>query len=124
MVIDFASTTAALADRPWMDWVRTYRAHARGGHPLEELGIQDITVEVAIDQLAAVRPPDEVRSQAQFLAAHGLDDLVDEGRRTWRERAAEGDLEAMRGRSRVTEAEALTDPSGLGAFRVLEWTQP
>ena len=27
----------------------------------------------------------------------------------------------MRARSRVTEAEALLDPAGLGAFRVLEW---
>ena len=27
----------------------------------------------------------------------------------------------MKARSRVNEAEALTDPSGLGAFRVLEW---
>ena len=28
---------------------------------------------------------------------------------------------SLRARSRVREAEALTDPSGLGAFRVLEW---
>ena len=32
-----------------------------------------------------------------------------------------GDLAALRPRSRVGEAEALTDPTGLGAFRVLEW---
>ena len=32
-----------------------------------------------------------------------------------------GDLEAVKARSRVGEAEALLDPSGLGAFRVLEW---
>ena len=31
------------------------------------------------------------------------------------------DLEALRARSRVSEAEALLDPAGLGAFRVLEW---
>jgi hypothetical protein len=28
----------------------------------------------------------------------------------------------VRARSRITEAEALLDPAGLGAFRVLEWT--
>ena len=36
-------------------------------------------------------------------------------------RAGVGDLAALRARSRVREAEALTDPSGLGAFAVLEW---
>jgi len=35
-----------------------------------------------------------------------------------------GDLEALKHRSRVTEVEALTDPAGLGAFRVLEWVLP
>ena len=46
---------------------------------------------------------------------------MDEGRRTWQERAHLGDLEAVRARSRITEAEALLDPTGLGAFQVLEW---
>src|SRR5204863_494423 len=32
-----------------------------------------------------------------------------------------GDLEALKHRSRIAEAEALCDPSGLGGFRVLEW---
>ena len=71
---------------------------------------------MALDQLAAVQEPDAVRSQAQFLALHGLDDLVAEGRRVWAERAGVGDLAAVRARSRVREAEALTDPAGLGAF--------
>jgi len=83
--------------------------------------MQDITCEVAIDQLAAVREPDRVSAQAAFLRVHGIDLLVEEGRRVWRERAAVGDLEAVRARSRVRESEALLDPSGLGAFRVLEW---
>ena len=121
VVIDYADTTANLAQRPVDAWLRTYRHHERGGPPFEDLGTQDITVEVAVDQLAAVRPPDHERSQAEFLAAHGIDELVEGGRLIWQERAHLGDLEAIRGRSRVTEAEALTDPSGLGAFRVLEW---
>ena len=41
--------------------------------------------------------------------------------RAWQERAHIGDLEALRHRGRVTEAGALIDPTGLGAFRVLEW---
>jgi SAM-dependent MidA family methyltransferase len=119
VALDYASTTAALAPRPWTEWVRTYRGHGRGAHPLEALGTQDITCEVAIDQLP---PPAFDRSQAEWLQEHGIDELVDEGRRTWAERAAIGDLAAVRARSRVTEAEALLDPTGLGAFRVLEWT--
>jgi SAM-dependent MidA family methyltransferase len=118
VVFDYAATTAALARRPWAEWVRTYRAHAPGQPPLSSLGHQDITCEVAVDQLA---PPARDRSQADWLRAHGIDALVEEGRRTWRERASIGDLQAIRARSRVTEAEALLDPAGLGGFRVLEW---
>ena len=124
VVIDYADTTAAMAERPMGEWLRTYREHERGGDPFQDLGTQDITVEVAVDQLVAVRPPDHDRTQAEFLAAHGIDDLVEEGRRVWEERAHLGDLEAVRARSRITEAEALTDPAGLGAFRVLEWVNP
>jgi hypothetical protein len=47
--------------------------------------------------------------------------LVDEGRRFWEEHASAPDLTALRMRSRISEAEALTDPSGLGAFLVAEW---
>jgi SAM-dependent MidA family methyltransferase len=88
---------------------------------MDHLGEQDITVEVAVDQLP---PPDHDTAQADWLRRWGIDDLVEEGRRTWAERAHLGDLEAIRGRSRVGEAEALTDPTGMGAFRVLEWARP
>ncbi len=121
VVIDYADTTPNLARRPWTEWVRTYRSHGRGGHPLSDLGDQDVTCEVAVDQLAGVRHPVGECRQAEFLAAFGLEELVDEGRRRWHERAAIGDLAALAARSRVTEAAALTDPAGLGAFRVLEW---
>ncbi len=121
IAVDYASTTADLAQRPWLEWVRTYRQQTRGEHPLADLGGQDITCEVAMDQLAAVEPPARVRRQADWLADLGLDELVEDGRRTWSERAHIGDLEAVRGRSRIGEAEALTDPNGLGAFRVMEW---
>jgi SAM-dependent MidA family methyltransferase len=121
VVVDYASTTAELARRPLDEWLRTYREHERGAAPFEALGEQDITIEVCVDQLARVRPPTDERSQVEFLRVHGLAGLVEEGRQTWHERAHIGDLEAIRGRSRITEAEALTDPDGLGAFRVIEW---
>jgi SAM-dependent MidA family methyltransferase len=120
-VVDYATTTADMAARSPSEWLRTYRGHARGGALLDDLGAQDVTCEVAVDQLALVRPPSSDTSQDEWLRIHGLDDLVDEARRTWAERAHRGDLAALAARSRVTEAEALTDRSGLGAFRVLEW---
>jgi SAM-dependent MidA family methyltransferase len=121
VVFDYATTTPSIVVRPVHEWVRTYRGHQRGGPPLESLGQQDITCEVCTDQLARVRRPAVDRTQAEFLVAFGLVELVEEGRRVWHERAHIGDLEALRGRSRVREAEALTDPGGLGAFRALEW---
>jgi SAM-dependent MidA family methyltransferase len=121
VVVDYADTTAGMAARPWTEWVRTYRDHGRGGHPLAHLGEQDVTCEVAVDQLARVRPPSADRAQAEFLAAHGLEELAGQARQAWRERAHVGDLQALRWRSRAGEAAALADPAGLGAFRVLEW---
>jgi hypothetical protein len=107
-----------MAARPWTDWLRTYRGHERGGHPLDAAGEQDITCEVAVDQL---RAPTSNRSQAEWLAALGMADLVDAARAHWQARAHVGDLDALGARSRVTEADALADTGGLGAFRVLEW---
>jgi SAM-dependent MidA family methyltransferase len=119
VAVDYGATTDELSRRPWSDWVRTYRGHHRGSHPLVDLGLQDITCEVAIDQLP---PPVADLTQAGWLRRHGIGQLVDEGRAVWRERAAIGDLAAIRARSRVPESEALLDPEGLGSFRVLEWT--
>lgn len=119
VVIDYAAaTTAELATRPWREWLRTYRGHERGGHYLAEPGDQDVTSEVALDQLPA---PDSVMTQADWLRRHGIESLVDEGKRYWQEHAARPDLTAMRMRSRVSEAEALLDTGGLGAFTVCEW---
>jgi SAM-dependent MidA family methyltransferase len=121
VVLDYTASTPDLAARPMGEWLRTYSSHARGGPPLDWPGSQDITVEVPLDQLARVRTPDRLTSQAEFLARHGMDELVEEGRRVWDQRAATGDLSALRARSRVREAEALSDLSGLGGFSVVEW---
>jgi SAM-dependent MidA family methyltransferase len=121
LAIDYADDTASLAGRPWTEWLRTYRAHGRGGDPLEDPGTQDVTCEVATDQLARIRRPERDRAQSEWLADLGIDDLTEAARAAWQERAHIGDLEALKHRSRVNEAAALTDPTGLGAFRVLEW---
>ena len=76
---------------------------------------------MAWDQLARTRPPTQLRTQADFLRAHGLEELVETARRRWHEGASRADLDALAARSRVTEADALVDPAGLGRFCVLEW---
>ncbi|MFM8958321.1 MAG: hypothetical protein ACKOJH_13075, partial [Actinomycetota bacterium] len=58
---------------------------------------------------------------AEFLRAYGIEALVEEGRTAWQQSAAQPDLVAMTMRSRVSEAAALLDPNGLGAFSVVEW---
>jgi SAM-dependent MidA family methyltransferase len=121
VVVDYADRSPALARRPWREWVRTYAAHGRGGDPLDRPGSCDITCEVAVDQLALAVPPTEEVTQAEFLRRHGIDELVDEGRRRWAELGLAGGVEAIAARSRVDEALALTDPAGLGAFTVLRW---
>jgi len=124
VAIDYTSSTPELARRPQWDWLRTYRAHDRGVGPLVAPGSQDITVEVAVDQLAAAVVPTRRSTQADWLGRHGIDELVEEGRRIWNASASRPGIDAMRARSRVSEAEALVDAGGLGAFEVLEWDLP
>jgi SAM-dependent MidA family methyltransferase len=114
VLFDYGDRTADLAARPATEWLRTYRGHQRGGGPLEDLGTQDITCEVPLDQVTGFA----VERQADWLRRHGIDGLVEEGRRLWHGRS-QVDLAAIRARSRVHEADALLDPAGLGAFRVL-----
>ena len=119
VAVDYCSaTTAELAARPWPEWLRTYRGHGRGGHPLERPGSQDVTCEVCVDQLPA---PTADSAQADFLRRHGLEELVTSARAAWEAAAARPDVAALKAKSRLSEAAALVDERGLGAFRVLEW---
>ncbi len=118
VVFDYAATAAELLALPPGAWLRTYRHHDPGTAPLDEPGAHDVTVPVVVDQLPGA---DDQGTQAAFLRRHGIEALVDEGRRVWAERAALGDLAALRARSRVREAEALLEPEGLGGFTVLQW---
>ena len=114
----FTALTAELASVPWRDWLRTYSGHERGEHYLRNVGQQDITTQVCLDQLPAVSA---VRSQAQFLARWGIDELVAEGKAQWAAKAAVPSVASLRMRSRISEAESLLDPAGLGAFLAVEW---
>jgi len=122
IAIDYGASTAEIAARPEMGWLRTFVGQERGGHPLDVPGRCDITTDVAVDQLAISARPTVVTTQRQFLERLGIAQLVDEGRQVWTAKAAAPDVEALRARSRVGEAEALLEPAGLGGFVLLEWT--
>lgn len=123
VVIDYARPASIdFAELLQSEWLRTYAQHGRSDNPYETPGELDITCDVAIDQLATAGLPDVVRSQAEFLMAHGIDELVAQGRAKWDELGLGGGLEAIAARSRVPESEALLDPAGLGGFTVIEWT--
>jgi SAM-dependent MidA family methyltransferase len=111
--------TALLAASPWRQWLRTYRGHERGAHYLRDVGMQDITAQVCLDQLPEVTA---TRTQSQFLQRWGIEELVAEGRALWTANASQPDLHALRMRSRIREAESLTDPTALGGFFALEWS--
>lgn len=121
VIFDYATTSAEMLDSPMEDWLRTYRNQRPGGSPYELPGTQDITCDVAVDQLQFVSPISSNRSQAEFLDAHGLSTFVSDARSVWHGRAEMGDLAAVRARSRVQEGRTLTSEPGLGAHRVLEW---
>jgi NADH dehydrogenase [ubiquinone] 1 alpha subcomplex assembly factor 7 len=128
VVVDYAAGGAELVDRGQEGWLRTYRDHDRGAAPLDAPGEQDLTVDVPAEYLvhAAGRAGFRLVAeapQAEWLAGLGIDELVADAREQWDARAHVGDLEAVRHRSRVTEAAALVDPGGLGAHRVFVFTR-
>ncbi len=127
VLIDYAADIETMVGRG-RGWLRTYRAHGSGGDPLEAPGSQDITADVLLEPLrrAARRvglTHAAETTQADWLRELGIDALVAEGWATWEVGAARGDLEALAGLSRISEATALTDPTGLGAHTVEVFTK-
>ena len=128
VALDYGAATDVLAERAGrsddpaagLGWLRTHRDHDDGSWWLADPGSCDITADVALDQVQADHRA-EVCTQAEFLTGHGIDELVAQGRAAWAERAGVGDLDALRARSRTSEAEALLDPAGMGSFSVLVW---
>lgn len=123
VVVDYAAPVEELASRGQDGWLRTYRGQQRGGSPLDAPGSQDITADVPLEALrraAAAAGLTVLRetTQAEWLRALGVDELVEEARAAWHSRTA-NDLAAITARSRVQEADALLDPAGLGAHRVM-----
>ena len=121
LVFDYCSeSTSEIAFTPWREWLRTYKGHERGVHYLVEPGSQDITTQVMIEQLMKVVPSLSVANQSEWLNSNGIGELVSEGMEHWEAHKSSPDIAAMKMRSRVNEAQALTSQDGLGAFSVLE----
>ena len=104
--------------------MRTYRSHHLGPDPLLEPGATDITMDVDFSALQAVAVEAgaavEYSTQRDFLTAWGLRDRLTAIRHAELEAARQGrTMERLVLRSRVTEAETLLHPRGLGDFRVL-----
>ena len=124
VVFDYMTTTAEMAARPWRRLAADLSRPRAGRHtarrprePGHHLRCRARPARGGASAAAVVS------DQRTFLSRHGIDGLVEEGRAAWEAGAARGDLAAIQGRSRVREAEALTDIDGLGAFTVAEWTR-
>ncbi|MGH8912352.1 MAG: SAM-dependent methyltransferase, partial [Acidimicrobiia bacterium] len=124
VVIDYGDTAENLVPRRRDGTLRTYRAHHLGPHPLDEPGATDITADVNFTAVVAAAEESgaSVRlwRQDDFLAAHGLRDVISELRHRELELARSGEeMERLRVRTVRTEAETLMHPRGLGDFRVM-----
>lgn len=127
VLVDYMAPWAELVERDG-GWLRTYTGHRSGGSPLADPGTKDITADVPVEMLRAAARGASLdvtveATQAEWLASLGIDALVEEGAARWQAGAAAPDLDAIAGRSRATEAAALTDPAGLGAHTVLVLTR-
>ena len=121
LVFDYCSeSTSEIAITPWREWLRTYKDHDRGVHYLIEPGSQDITAQVMVDQLMQVVPSLTIAKQSEWLNNWGIQQLISEGNKYWEKHRSAPDIAAMKMRSRLNEAQALTDRDGLGSFSVLE----
>ncbi len=122
VLIDYGATTPELARKPHGQWLRVYRDHHRSFDPLAAPGSSDITSDVATDQLFAVSRPTLLRTQAEFLRAHGIEEIVSDAL-TEASMQAPGSLAGFRRTSFAAEREVLLDANGLGAFLVMEWVR-
>ena len=123
VLIDYGDTAENLEKRRVEGTLRTYRAHHRGPHPLDEPGETDITVDVnftaLIDRAVQLGASIEYHRQDDFLSQFGLRARLSKLRHEELDLARHGDpMERLKVRSTKTEAETLLHPRGLGDFRV------
>jgi len=116
LIFDYGGTTAELGRRG--GWLRTYCQHQRGRDPLVKPGLQDITSDVAFDQLPT---PTRLQAQAQFLKLWGIEELVEQGNQIWQAQAAAPTAESLIAGSRGSEAKQLCNPETFGNYKVASW---
>jgi SAM-dependent MidA family methyltransferase len=124
LVIDYGDTSEGLSTRRAEGTVRTYRGHHLGPDPLVEPGSTDVTMDVDFSALASAAleagASTELWRQDEYLAEWGLLDRIASLRNEEHAAAAAGDtMGRLRLRDRLTGAETLLHPRGLGDFRVL-----
>ncbi len=124
VLIDYGGTVEELESRRNIGTLRTYRGHHLGPDPLLEPGATDITVDVNFTALQAEATDwgrnVELHRQDDFLAAHGLRQVVSDLRQRELELARAGEtMQQLEVKSERIAAETLLHPRGLGDFRVL-----
>jgi SAM-dependent MidA family methyltransferase len=124
VVIDYGGTAEELEPRRTQGTLRTYQRHHLGPDPLTEPGATDVTVDVNFTALVAAAKAAgasvELHRQDDFLANHGLRDVVKALRHQELELAKGDDAMArLKVRSELTDADTLLHPRGLGDFRVM-----
>lgn len=123
VVVDYGGDAATLGARP--DWpVRGY-VDQREVDPIVAPGETDVTCDVAFDVVEAEFQRHgyvtERLRQRDWLARHGIDDVVAATEQPEGPAAhAPAALAQLHAAEVRTQAAELTDPSGLGAFWVLE----
>ena len=107
-------------------WLRTYRGHARGGDAARRTRARRTSPPTSRSSTSSTSPPGRVRRSSPTrprpsgCASLGIDELVAEARtRVGRRRRTSATSRRSPAAAAVTEAAALTDPTGLGAHRVL-----
>lgn len=123
-LIDYGADASELAGREPESVVRTYRQHRSGHDWLKHPGETDLTVDVNVTGVlrAIERCGREARvtSQRTFAREYGLAELILDAKADELMAATGGEIMTqLEIRSERLDMEALIDPDGLGAFRVI-----
>ena len=119
IIVDY--TVPGFENHEKKNWLRTYQQHEIINDPFTKVGLSDITSDVDLSQLTKVKEPTSIQNQAEWLQKLGLEDQLKESKKIWKQNAHNPSISAIEARSAIGESEALIDPDGLGAFKVVEW---
>ena len=116
ITIDYGGSAQDLRARMPRGSVQTYYRHTEGSSPYQRVGRQDITAHADFTQLQAAGnraglTTAACATQADLLRSLGIDDLIQQAR-------------AARAQHSAAALRRLTDPAGLGAFKILIQQKP